>query len=78
MLIEINSYIRDFKTALQSFPPNSNQNDYKIVINADRRSSEEHRGRHNEPTTNEVSVLLLNQDCDKRDIVLRRMITDCR
>ncbi|GFV13242.1 ATP-dependent DNA helicase [Trichonephila clavipes] len=31
-----------------------------------------HRGRHNEPTTNEVSVLLVNQDCDKRDIVLHR------
>ncbi|GFR01921.1 ATP-dependent DNA helicase, partial [Trichonephila clavata] len=58
MLIEINSYIRDFKTALQYFPPNSNENDYKIVINADRRPSAEHRGRHNEPTTNEVSVLL--------------------
>ncbi|GFX33214.1 hypothetical protein TNCV_2353831 [Trichonephila clavipes] len=58
MLIEINSYIRDFKTTLQSFPPNPNQNDYKIVINADRRPSAEHRGHHNEPTTNEVSVLL--------------------
>ncbi|GFW85247.1 uncharacterized protein TNCV_3249871 [Trichonephila clavipes] len=56
MLIEINSYIRDFKTALQSFPPNSNQNDSKIVINADQRSSVEHRGCHNEPTMNEVSV----------------------
>ncbi|GFV98002.1 hypothetical protein TNCV_4447631 [Trichonephila clavipes] len=72
MLIEINSYIRDFKTALQSFPPNPNQNDYKIVINTDRRPSAEHRGRHNEPTMNEVSVLLVNQDCDKQDIVLRR------
>ncbi|GFV80810.1 hypothetical protein TNCV_1901251 [Trichonephila clavipes] len=72
MLIEKNSYIRDFKTALQSFPPNPNQNNYKIVINADRRPSAEHRGRHNEPTTNEVSVLLVNQDCDKRDLVLRR------
>ncbi|GFX90220.1 uncharacterized protein TNCV_2449951 [Trichonephila clavipes] len=56
MLIEINSYIRDFKTALQSFPPNSNQNDSKIVINADQRPSVEHRGCHNEPTMNEVSV----------------------
>ncbi|GFQ82929.1 hypothetical protein TNCT_281631 [Trichonephila clavata] len=36
MLIEINCYIRDFKTALQYFSPNSNENDYKIVINADR------------------------------------------
>ncbi|GFY23145.1 uncharacterized protein TNCV_3763851 [Trichonephila clavipes] len=71
-LIEINSCIRDFKTALQSFPPNPNQNDYKIVINADRRPSAEHSGRHNEPTTNEVSVLLVNQDCNKRDIVLLR------
>ncbi|GFY40010.1 hypothetical protein TNIN_444601 [Trichonephila inaurata madagascariensis] len=72
VLIEINSYIRDFKTALQPFPPNSNENDYKIVINADRRPSAEHRGRHNEPITNEVSVVLVNQACDKRDIVLRR------
>ncbi|GFX57340.1 ATP-dependent DNA helicase [Trichonephila clavipes] len=72
MLIEINSYIRDLKIALQSFPLNSNENDYKIVINANRRPSAEHRGHHNEPTTNEVSVLLVNQDCDKQDIVLRR------
>lgn len=72
MLIENNNYIHDFKTALQFFPPNSNENDYKIVINADRRPSAEHPGRHNEPTTNEVSVLLANQDCDKRDIILRR------
>ncbi|GFR04453.1 helitron_like_N domain-containing protein [Trichonephila clavata] len=72
MLIEINNYIRDFKTALQSFPPSSNENDYKIAINTDQRPSAEHRGHHNEPTTNEVSVLLVNQDCDKRDIVLRR------
>ncbi|GFY63907.1 uncharacterized protein TNIN_23161 [Trichonephila inaurata madagascariensis] len=43
MLIEIKSYIRDFKTALQSFPPNSNENDYKIVINADGRPSAEYR-----------------------------------
>ncbi|GFS52383.1 uncharacterized protein TNCV_4850891 [Trichonephila clavipes] len=62
----MNSYIHDFKTALQSFPPN------KIVINADRRPSAEHRGRHNEQTTNELSVLLVNQDCDKRDAVLCR------
>lgn len=35
MLIENNNYINGFETALQSFAPNTNENNYKIVINAD-------------------------------------------
>ncbi|XP_069965797.1 uncharacterized protein [Bactrocera oleae] len=72
MLDETNPYVRDFKTALQLFPTDSNECNYKIVINTDHRPSTEHRGRHNEPATNEVSVLLVDQQCDKRDIILHR------
>ncbi|XP_069968669.1 uncharacterized protein [Bactrocera oleae] len=72
MLDETNPYVRDFKTALQLLPTDSNECNYKIVINADHRPSTEHRGRHNEPATNEVSILLVDQQCDKRDIILHR------
>ena len=42
------------------------------MIHADREeNNEEHRGRYNVPTTNEVAVVLVNQECDKRDIIVR-------
>lgn len=31
----------------------------------------EHRGRHNAPVADEVAVVLVDQECERRDIVLR-------
>ena len=70
MLHNNNSYVQSFKTSLQCLSED-NINDYKLVIHADRKPINEHRGRHNAPTTDEVAVLLVNQDCGRRDIILR-------
>ncbi|CAH0663696.1 unnamed protein product [Spodoptera exigua] len=51
--------------------PENERNRFKFVISADRRPIAAHPGRYNAPTTNEVAVLLVDQECDKRDIVLR-------
>ena len=70
MLQAHNSYVRDFKAALQSLPT-GNEDNFKLVINADRRPASAHSGRYNAPSTNEVAVLMVNQECGSRDIVLR-------
>lgn len=62
-----NRYIQDFKSNLDN---NLKSDDLKIIIHADRRPVNEHRGRYNAPTANEVAVLLVNEDKGPRDIVL--------
>ena len=62
--------MRDFKAALQSLPT-GNEDNLKLVINADRRPASAHSGRYNAPSTNEVAVLMVNQECGSRDIVQR-------
>lgn len=70
MLHSVNPYVNSFKAALQSVS-NDEHNNYKFVISADKRPTGSHPGRYNAPTTNEVAVLLVDQECDRRDIVLR-------
>ncbi|GBP85792.1 hypothetical protein EVAR_77896_1 [Eumeta japonica] len=60
---------KSFKAAIDSIPQGQNNN-YKVIIKADRRL-EEHRGRYNAPVVDEVAVILVDQECDRRDIVLR-------
>lgn len=64
MLHEHNPYIRDFKTAKESLS-RSDQVDHRLVINADQAIPNVHRGRQNKPTSNEVSVLMVHQECDR-------------
>jgi hypothetical protein len=68
MLHEHNKYIKDFKATIESVP--KNQNEFRVVINADRKPSGEHRGRFNAPTSNEVALMIVGQTFKKRDIVL--------
>ncbi|KAL0860565.1 hypothetical protein ABMA27_009936 [Loxostege sticticalis] len=70
MLHSVNPYVASFKSALESVR-GSDHGNYKFVINADRRPAASHLGRYNAPSTNEVAVLLVDQECDKRDVVLR-------
>ncbi|GBP62999.1 ATP-dependent DNA helicase PIF1 [Eumeta japonica] len=70
MLHEVNPYVRSFKAAIDSIPQGQNNN-YKVIIKADRRPAEEHRGRYKAPVVDEVAVILVDQECDRRDIVLR-------
>ncbi|GBP42624.1 ATP-dependent DNA helicase pif1 [Eumeta japonica] len=69
-LLNVNPYVRSFKAAIDSIPQGQNNN-YKVIIKADRRPAEEHRGRYNAPVVDEVAVILVDQECDRRDIVLR-------
>ncbi|XP_045511060.1 uncharacterized protein LOC123705982 [Colias croceus] len=71
MLHQVNPYVRSFKAAIDSIPQGQNNNNYKVIIKADRRPAEEHRGRYNAPVADEVAVILVDQECDRRDIVLR-------
>ena len=70
MLHQVNPYVRSFKAAIDSIPQGQNNN-YKVIIKADRRPVGEHRGRYNAPVADEVAVILVDQESDRRDIVLR-------
>lgn len=62
-----NIYIRSFKYNLEH---NSSSENLKLIIHADRTPQNQHRGRYNSPTANEVAVLLVDEDKGPRDIVL--------
>lgn len=62
-----NSYINDFKTALESVPEGQ---EFKVVIHADRKPVDGHRGQFNAPTTSEVALVIVGQEFAKRDIIL--------
>lgn len=68
ILHENNKYIKDFKAAVESVP--KELQDFQVVINADKKPSNAHRGRYNTPTTNEVAILIVGQVFEKQDIVL--------
>ncbi|XP_074106305.1 uncharacterized protein LOC141532045 [Cotesia typhae] len=69
MLHEHNRYILDIQAAIDSVPKDPKE--FKIVINADGKPAGEHRGRFNAPQAKEVAVVIVGQDFEKRDIVLR-------
>ena len=48
-----------------------NTEEFKVVIDADKRPSGEHARRFNAPSCNEVGVLTVGEEHGKRDIVLR-------
>ncbi|CAB3235853.1 unnamed protein product [Arctia plantaginis] len=61
-----NMYIQSFKYNLENRPTN----DFKLIIHADVKPPNEHRGRYNAPIVDEVAVLLIDEDKGPRDIVL--------
>lgn len=56
------SIIKDLKSAIDKIPPSES---FKVVIHADKKPPEEHRGRYNE-----VALVLVDQQFDRRDIIL--------
>ncbi|XP_054259503.1 uncharacterized protein LOC128984227 [Macrosteles quadrilineatus] len=54
--------------AMEQWP----EEDLKVVIRADRRPPGEHERRFNAPTTNEVAAVVVNDEIESRDIVLRK------
>ena len=57
MLHAINRYVQSFKLAKDVLREYDQQ--YKVVIHADKRSPREHRGRFNAPMCDEVAVLMV-------------------
>ncbi|GFW53892.1 uncharacterized protein TNCV_2446831 [Trichonephila clavipes] len=71
-----NKFVMDFKAAIDSVP--KDQKDFKVFINAERKSVGEHKGRFTAPETKEVAVVIVGQEFLKRDIVLScRPIMHC-
>ncbi|XP_044592065.1 uncharacterized protein LOC123270186 [Cotesia glomerata] len=63
-----NELIKIFKIALDRMPSDS----HNIVIRADKTPAGEHARRFNSPTTDEVAVVIVEENLQSRDIVLRR------
>ena len=63
-----NAMIQMFKTALEKSP----RDDYPIRIEADRRPAGEHARRYNAPEANEMAAIIVDQEKQKRDIVIQR------
>ncbi|XP_017470385.1 PREDICTED: uncharacterized protein LOC108362062 [Rhagoletis zephyria] len=65
---EHNELVTTFKTALDQMQ----SDDHKIVIRADRRPIGEHERRFNAPLNNEIAIVIVGEEFQSRDIVLRR------
>ena len=68
MLHEHNVLIREFKAAIQHIL----NEDYRIVIYADRAPAGQHQRLYNVPTANEVVIILDGDMTNPRDIVLHK------
>ena len=66
MLHETNNIVRSFKTALEQAP----SEDMRVVIHADRTPAGEHERRYNAPQVNEVAIVIIGQEFNRRDIVI--------
>ncbi|XP_026475684.1 uncharacterized protein LOC113380823 [Ctenocephalides felis] len=71
LLHEHHTLVRLFKSALELMP----SDDYKVVIRADKRSSGTHERTFNAPIVDEVAILIVGEQLEKRDIVLSRRDT---
>jgi hypothetical protein len=69
MLHHNNPYIKDLKTTIERVPQNSKN--FEIIVHADRKPDNAHRGRYNALTKSEVSLVIVGQQFKKRDIVLQ-------
>ena len=67
LLHENNNLIRQFKTAKEQCI----NDDYRVIIRADRVPSHEYERRFNAPTVNEVAVIMVGNASSPRDIILR-------
>lgn len=63
-----NELVRLFQTALERMPSDS----HKVIIRADKIPDGMHPGRFNAPTVDEVAVVIVGQEFNRRDIVLYR------
>jgi len=67
-----NYLVKLFKVALDQMPSDN----YKVIIRADKTLSGEHERRFNAPTINEVAVVMVGTEFDRRDIIIQRRNTN--
>ncbi|GFT70107.1 ATP-dependent DNA helicase [Trichonephila clavipes] len=63
-----NELVRLFKTAIQRMP----SDDYAVVIRADKRPVGQHERQFNAQTIDEVAIVIVGEEFEPRDIILRR------
>lgn len=68
LLHKHNQLINVFKTARERMISDR----YKVVIKADKKPIGEHERRYNAPQVNEVAVVIVDNECTKRDIIIQR------
>ena len=73
MLHNENVLVKSFKNALDGDIQTENG---QVVIRADKCPKGEHEQRYNAPSSNDVAVLLSNQQAGKRDIVVKLKSSD--
>ena len=66
MLHTNNAYIRSFKAAIEK----TSVSEFQVVINADKKPSNEHSRRFNLPQCNEVAIIMTDENFGKRDIII--------
>ena len=71
LLHEHHALVRLFMTALERMP----NDDYKVVIRADKRPTGTHERTFNAPTIDEVAILIVGENLERRDIALARRDT---
>ncbi|UYV71196.1 hypothetical protein LAZ67_8002131 [Cordylochernes scorpioides] len=72
MLHRHNPYVHLFKASIEKMP----SPDYKLVIKADKAPPGHHPRTFNAPTINEVAIVIVQENCNRRDIVLSKRGSD--
>ena len=70
LLIDHNHYVEVFKLAKEIFEQQDNPANVKVVINEAKRPVGEHSRRYNSPLSDEVGILMPNDNVHNRDIIL--------
>ncbi|KAL4098553.1 hypothetical protein QTP88_023139 [Uroleucon formosanum] len=69
MLHTENKYIRELKTTIDN--ASQNNTNFQVVIHADRKPANGHKGCYNAATTNEIALVIVGQQFEKRDIIIQ-------
>ena len=70
LLINENRYVKIFKLAKEIFEQQDSPTNIKIVINENKRPSGEHYRRYNSTVSDEIAVLMPNDNISNKDVVL--------
>ena len=64
-----NDLVRSFKTVIEQPPPGR---EFSLIIRADKRPSGTHLRRLNGPSTIEITILIVGEPHDHRDILIHQ------